>query len=168
MKNLLAILFLLPLAALAQTDSCGLKKETDPFTHQKKISTGFVPFNVGGMKLNISIDATPTDIDFFLWFTNDAKCFDDESTIQVNYDGDRLKANFKNTGSMNCEGAFHFSFRNTPGTPSNLQRLTDKKVASFKLTSGKVVTDVVLNAEQKEKLMKMAGCLVREAKTLQK
>src|SRR5689334_22845993 len=129
MKKLLGLFFLLPLAALAQTDTCGLKKETDPFTHQKKISTGFIPFNASGMKLNISIDATPTEIDFFLWFTGDGKCFDDASTIQINYEGDRMKANFKNTGSMNCEGAFHFSFRNTPSTPSNLQRLTDKKVA---------------------------------------
>ncbi len=168
MKNIITLVFFLPLFASAQTDSCKLKKETDPFTHQTRVSTGFVPFNVSGLQVKISVDATPTEIDFFVWIVNGDKCFDDESTIQVNYEGDRLKANFKNTGSMNCEGAFHFTFRNTVGTPGNLQRLTDKKISSFKLTNGKIVTEVKLTPEQRDQLMRMAACVVREAKTLLK
>jgi hypothetical protein len=167
MKNLLiAALFFLPLFALAQ-DTCQLKKETDAFTHQTKISTGFIPFTANGVQVSISVDATPTEVDFFLWFNRDQKCFDDESAIQVNFEGDRLKQNYKNTGSMNCEGAFHFSFKNTPNTPTNLQRLTDRRINSFKITgTGKSVTEISFSAEQKEKLMKMASCVVKEAKTL--
>jgi hypothetical protein len=168
MKRFLFLLIGLPVFAAGQ-DSCQLKKETDPFTHQTKISTGFIPFTCNGVQLSISVDATPTDIDFFLWFTNDAKCFDDASTIQVLYEGDRLKGNFKNSGSMNCEGAFHFTFKNTPGTPATLQRLTDKKISSFHIVgAGKTVTDVSFSPEQKEQLMKMAGCVVRASKTLLK
>jgi hypothetical protein len=166
MKNILFVSILLfPFLSRAQ-DSCKLKRETDPFTHQTKVSTGFVPFTANGVQVSISVDATPTDIDFFIWLTADPKCFDDQSSIQINYDGDRLKTNFKNSGSMNCEGAFHFTFRNTEGTPTNLQRLTDKKISSLKLTNGKITTDIVFNDEQKKKLMLMAGCVVREAKTL--
>lgn len=169
MKNfVIAALLVLPVFALAQ-DTCGLKKSTDPFTHQTKISTGFIPFVVNGVQLSISVDATPTEVDFFFWFNRDQKCFDDQSAIQINFEGDRLKQNYKNTGSMNCEGAFHFSFRNTATTPTSLQRLTDKKISSFRITgTGKAVTELSLSAEQRGLLMKMASCVVKEAKTLLK
>jgi hypothetical protein len=167
MKILLSLFFILPILVSAQ-DSCRLKKETDPFSHVTKVTTGFVAFNTGGLKVSISVDATPTEIDFFIWITSDPKCFDDNSTIQVNYEGDRLKANFKNTGSMNCEGAFHFTFRNTPATPSNLERLTSKKISSIKLVNGKIVTDIAFTDEQRQQFMRMAACVVRDAKTLLK
>jgi hypothetical protein len=165
MKNFLTLIFLIPLLGAAQ-DSCKLKKSTDPFTHQTKISTGFVNFVTPGAQVNISIDATSTDIDFFLWVKNDNKCFDDQSTALVNYEGDRLKANFKNTGSMNCEGAFHFTFRNTTATPGTLERLSSKRIASIKLTNAKIVTDISFSDEQRQQLMRMIGCLVRESKSL--
>ena len=165
MKYLIAVLFSLPLMASAQ-DSCQLKRSTDPFTHITKVSTGFIPFTVNGIPLSVSIDATKTEVDFFFWLNN-GSCFDEASSAQINFDGDRLKANYKNTGSMNCEGAFHITFRNSPTTPSNLQRLTDKKVKSIKLTgNGNAVTEISFTDEQKAKLMRMASCVVREAKTL--
>jgi hypothetical protein len=169
MKSILVVsLLILPFFGLAQ-DSCRLKKETDAFTHQTKISTGFVAFNSGSTALSISADATPGEIDFFLWFSGNQKCFDDQSIVQVNFEGDRLKSNFKNTGSMNCEGAFHFSFKNAATTPSQLQRLLDKKVNSFRITGpNKTITDVVLTPEQKDALQRMAACVVRDSKTLLK
>lgn len=168
MKFIIALLFLFPFCGHAQ-DSCQLKKETDPFTHQTKISTGFVPFTVNGIQLAVSIDATKTEVDFFFWIKKDGKCFDDASTVQINYDGERLKASYKNTGSMNCEGTFHFTFRNTPTTPSNLERLTSRKIASMKFNGpNKEITDLVFSEEQKQKLMRMGACVVREGKTLLK
>lgn len=168
MKKILSLLLLLPAFAFAQ-DTCQVSRQTDAFTHQVKVSTGFVPFVVSGHQVNISVDATDKEIDFFFWFQNDGSCFDTESSAQINYEGDRLKANFKNSGSMNCEGAFHFSFRNTPGTPSNLQRLTDRNISSIKFTgSNKTVIDLAFTAEQKLQLRRMAACVVREAKTLLK
>jgi hypothetical protein len=68
---------------------------------------------------------------------------------------------------MNCEGAFHFTFRNTTATPGNLERMTTKHIASIKLTgSNKTITDISFNEEQKQQLARMASCVVRESKTL--
>lgn len=169
MKKILAVIvFIVPFFVSAQ-DSCQLKKETDPFTHQTKISTGFVPFTANGVQLSISVDATNTDIDFFLWFTKDQKCFDDESTIQIGFEGDRYKLNLKNTGSMNCEGAFHFSFKNVENTPSQLQRLLNKRATSFHITgANKTITDVAFSQEQRAQFARMTACLVRDSKTLLK
>jgi len=167
-KILTAVLFALPFFVSAQ-DSCQLKKTTDPFTHQTKISTGFVPFTANGVQLSVSIDATGTDIDFFLWFNKEQKCFDEQSAIQISFEGDRYKLNLRNTGSMNCEGAFHFTFKNSANTPSQLQRLVDKKINSFHLTGpDKTVTDVVFSPEQKAIFARMAACIVRDSKTLLK
>src|SRR5436190_11448667 len=60
MKYLLILLLALPVLSQAQ-DSCKLKKLTDPYTKQSKISTGFVPFVTDGGTVNVSIDATATD-----------------------------------------------------------------------------------------------------------
>ena len=167
-KILIVALFAIPGFVSAQ-DTCQLKKSTDRFTHQIKITTGFVVFNQNGTPLSISVDATSTDIDFFLWFTGGQKCFDESSTIQINFEGDRYKQNFKNSGSMNCEGAFHFSFKNSATTPSQLQRLIDKKINTFHITgANKTVTDVSFSAEEKQKLSRMVSCVVRDSKTLKK
>ena len=167
-KILLVSLFAIPLFAFSQ-DTCQLKKTTDPFTHQTKISTGFVSFNQNGAPLSISVDATSNDIDFFLWFTGPQKCFDESSAIQINFEGDRYKQNFKNSGSMNCEGAFHFSFKNSATTPSQLQRLIDKKINTFHITgANKTVTDVSFSADEKQKFSRMVSCVVRDSKTLKK
>ena len=166
MKYILVFFLVLPIFSMAQ-DSCRLKKQTDAFTKQTKITPGFVPFMTEEGLVNISVDATAAEIDFFCWFKNDTRCFDDESTIQVNYEGDRLKANFKNTGSMNCEGAFHFTFRNSETTPANLARFTDKRVNSLKFTStDKKTIEIKLTDEQKQQLQRMVNCVVRESKTL--
>jgi hypothetical protein len=169
MKNcLMAFCLVFPFFALAQ-DSCQLKKSTDPFTHETKLSTGFISFPSNGVSLSISIDASSSEIDFFLWFTGTQKCFDEQSTVQINFEGDRYKQNFKNTGSMNCEGAFHFVFKNTATTPSQLQRLVDRKVNSFHITGpNKTITDVAFSAEQKQIFSRMVACIVRDSKTLLK
>jgi hypothetical protein len=165
---LIAALFILPFFASAQ-DSCQLKKTTDPFTHETKLSTGFVPFNSKGNQLSISIDASATDIDFFLWFTGAQKCFDDQTTIQINFEGDRYKMYLRSSGSMNCDGALHFTFKNSATTNFQLQKIVDKKINSFHITGpNKTITDVTLSPEEKDKLKQMAACIARDAKTVMK
>ncbi|MDQ6610238.1 MAG: hypothetical protein M3Y85_10500, partial [Bacteroidota bacterium] len=116
-----------------------------------------------------SADATPTEIDFFIWIKNDNKCFDLESTAQVIWEGERSKATFRNTGSMNCDGAFHFNFKNLPNTNAWLKKLSAKKVATIKLTgNNNVETIITLNEEQKIILQNMATCITAEGKTLLK
>lgn len=168
MKNWLCILFLLPFASFAQ-DTCGLKKTKDPFTNQTKLTTGFKNFGGSAGAISISADATPTDIDFFIWIKNGGKCFDLESTAQVVWEGERSRATFKNSGSMNCEGAFHFSFKNTPTPNSWIRKMMAKKLATIKLTgNNNTETTITLTEEQKTLFQRMATCIANEGKELGK
>ena len=164
--KLLFIILLVPAFSFAQ--NCNFKKETDPFTHVTKITTGFVPFtSTNGTNFSLSVDATPNEIDLFFLITSDQKCFDNESAAVLNYEGDRLKANFKNSGSMNCQGAFHITFRNVATTPSNLERISTKKINMIKLTgNNNVVTELAIKPEEKQLLMDMVACIIKESKTL--
>ena len=169
MKYIFAAIFLLPLSVFAQ--DCKLKTEIDKFSQQPKLTTGFFPLSTGLNKVLVSIEATATDIDFLFALNNggDQRCFDDASTAQVSFDSTRLKSNYRNSGSMNCEGLFHFNFRNVATTPSNLKKLSITKVASIRFTgNNKTITDVTLTEEDKVRLRDMTGCIIKEAQALQK
>ena len=164
MKRILALLLLLPVFSFAQ--DCALKKYLDKFSNDPRLTTGTIKLNAGHL---LSIDADSKEIDvFFMLGSNggDAKCFDDASTATVTYEGGKLKANFKNTGSMNCEGYFHFTFKNAVATPSLLQRLGTLKIASIVFTAGKTKTEILLTDEQKAEVAKKISCITTEAKTL--
>ena len=167
MKNWLILLCILPFAATAQ--ECTLKSSTDPFTHETKLSTGFAPYNRGSVNLSISIDATPSIIDFFFWFTGGSYCFDDQSYAEVIFEGEKSKMRLKNTGSMNCQGAFHFSFKNLATTGYQLKKLSTKKVSSINIVgAGKKATFVAFTEEQQESFLQAAACVERESKSLLK
>lgn len=169
MKYIFAALFILPLGLFAQ--NCTLKKENDKFSQQPKVTTGFFPLSSGTDKVLVSIEATATDIDILFALNNggEQRCFDDASTAQVNYDSTRLKTSYRNSGSMNCEGLFHFTYRNTPVPPTNLTRLSTTRVGSIRFTgNNKTVTEVKLTEEDKVRFMDLVGCIIKEAQTLQK
>ena len=162
MKRLLVCLLLIPAFSFAQ--DCNLKKTKDQFTQEPKLSTGFVPFSA----VSLSIDADSKEIDFLFSINNksEEKCFDDASTISFVFDG-KQKANFRNTGTMNCQGLFHVTFKNLATTPSPLQRLSSKKITSIMLTgNNNTVTTITLGETQQKELTEMISCLVKEAKTL--
>ena len=142
---------------------CTLKKEKDTYTKEMKISTGFIELE-GAM---VSIQANKTEVDFLFSVGTNNKCFDDASAAAVFFENSKYKNNYKNNGTMNCQGLFHFIFRNTSSTPTALQNLAIKKITSikFKDNSGKE-TEVPFTAEQQQAFMSMAACLIREAKTL--
>ena len=166
MKNWLVLALFFPFASFAQ-DTCGLKKAKDPFTHVTKLTTGFKPFTSNAGKVSISADATPTEIDFFIWVKADGKCFDLDSKAQMIWEGERSKATFNNTGSMNCEGAFHFNFKNTATPNSWLRKMIAKKIATIKLTgNNNVETIITLSEEEKNVFQRMATCIVNEGKGL--
>ena len=163
MKCFFTLLLSIPLFALAQ--NCKLNKVIDQFSREPKLTTGLIPLSTA----SLSINATSTDIDFFFAVTNasSAKCFDDASTASLTFDGTRSKANFKNTGTMNCDGYFHFTFKNTATTAYALQRLTTQKVNTITLNgSNKGVLVITLSDDQKQVLMDAATCIANEAKTL--
>ena len=103
---------------------CKLKKTKDQFSQEPKLSTGFVPFS--NALLSIEADSKEIDFLFSVRDKSEEKCFDDLSTISFVFEG-KQKSNFRNTGTMNCEGLFHVTFKNLPTTPGALQRLVTKK-----------------------------------------
>lgn len=164
MKQLFLLCFFLPLFAAAQ--DCTVTREKDQFTQEPKITTGFIAFKTL-KRFSLSLDATKKEIDFFFNLTGvPDQCFDDQSTAVFTYEGGRLKSTFKNTGSMNCQGLFHTSFKNMAATPSMLQRLATKKILSIKMIGTRGEVDLVLNEQQQEQLMKAINCIITEAKTL--
>jgi len=153
------VLLLAPFITHGQ--DCSLKTTKDPYTREVKISTGLITLNSG----QYSIEASKSGIDFL--FTLDGKCFDDASTASVFYAGTRLKTNFRNGGAMNCDGIFHFTFRNTNPTQSALQNLGSKKVSSirFKDNTNKE-TSISLTEDQQQQFMDLINCMINESKKL--
>jgi hypothetical protein len=163
MKTILSLLLLLPFFGFGQ-DSCKLKQTRDAYTKEVKLSTGFI--TLGSNKVTIDANAKEIDIFFILGSTAEGKCFDDASNVVVNYSNSRLKTTLHNSGTMNCEGYFHITFRNTVSTNYNLQKLIAQKTGSFVFTNGKVSTTVALNDDQQVIFQKAVSCLANQAKTL--
>jgi len=159
MKYVFTIFILFPVFSFAQ--ECNVKSIRDPYTHEVKITTGLISLNSG----QYSIEATKTQIDFM--FTLEGKCFDDASTAAVFFEGTRLKSNFRNSGTMNCNGIFHFMFRNTNPSATALQNLGNKRISSirFKDNTNKE-TSVSLTEDQQQKLMNLINCMINESKKL--
>jgi hypothetical protein len=159
MKYFLILFVLIP--GWLQAQDCMLKKEKDQFTQQDRLTTGFIQLT----NARLSMTADNKELDFFLSVGGD-KCFDEASTLSIVFEDGRTKLNVRNTGSMNCEGLFHFTLRNTPTPPSNLQRLAAKKIKSMVLTNDKAVTSILLNESQQQLVQTAADCMAKEAKTL--
>jgi len=164
MKGIIGIFLLLPLLIDAQdstTALCKLIRDTDPYTKEVRLSSGFM--SLQGATLNI--DADSKEIDFF--FVVDNKCFEDESTVFIFFEGNKAKTTYRNTGSMNCDGYFHFFFRNGLSTPSVLQKLATQRVAHFIFTGNdKKAVTIDLLPDQQKTLMDITACLIAESKTL--
>lgn len=149
-----------PLFLSAQ--DCNLKTAKDPYTREIKVSTGLISLN----NAQYSLQATKSEIDFM--FVVEGKCFDDASAAAVFFEGTRLKSNFKNNGTTNCDGFFHFTFRNTNPLPSALSNLGTKKITSirFKDNTNKE-TGILFTADQQQELANLINCIINEAKKLQ-
>ena len=166
MKNIFALLLLLPLFSGAQDSTatnCKLIKETDPFTKEIKLSTGFI-FLDGG---SVTIDADSKEIDVLFSIEGADKCFDNNSTAAIFFEGVKTKLNSRNGGTMNCEGLFHFIFKNTATTTSMLQKMMTQKINHILFTgNNKKESTINISPTDQQTLMAMATCLVNEAKTL--
>lgn len=161
MKKIFWFVLLLPFIGTAQ--DCKLIRETDLFTKESKISTGFIFVNGG----SLTIDADKKELVVLFSINGAGKCFDNNSTAIIMFDGLKSKTSARNGGTMNCEGLFQFVFRNTTSTTTLLQRLMTYKVTSIVFTDSKKKesTLTVAPADQ-DVIMKMAACLVTESKTL--
>lgn len=150
-----------PLFVVAQ--DCKLNKEADPFTKETKLSTGFMFFS--GASLTIDADSKEVDLLFSMEGAN--KCFDNNSTAVVHFEGSKVKMNLRNAGTMNCEGLFHFIYKNSVNTTTQLQKLTTQRISQIVFTdANKKETTVLLTGKDQELLIALGTCLVTEAKTL--
>jgi hypothetical protein len=161
MKCIAAILFLIPLFASAQ--DCKVKRTTDPYTKELKMSSGAIQLQGA----TLSVDADAKEIDFFFSMDGKEKCFSSDATVVVVYEGTKMKGNFKNAGPMNCDGIFHLIFRNQATTPTLLQRFITQKIVSLQFNiNPKTKITIDFSPEEQQSLMAKADCLIREAKTL--
>lgn len=164
MKYIAIIVFLVPFFLSAQdttTIGCKLLKETDPYTRVTKLSSGFISLQGA----SLTIDADNKEIDFF--FAVPDKCFADASTVFIFFEGSKIKTTYRNSGSMNCDGYFHFVFKNGITTPTVLKKLASQKVANFIFTSSDAkATTVSLLPDQQKSLMQITACMIEESKTL--
>jgi hypothetical protein len=164
MKYITLIIFLLPIFLSAQDSvarDCKLIKETDPYTRETKLSSGFISLQGA----SLTIDADNKEIDFF--FAVPDKCFADASTVFIFFEGSKIKTTYRNSGSINCDGYFHFTFKNGTTTPTVLKKLASQKVASFVFTgSDNKAATVSLLPDQQKTFMDITACMVQESKTL--
>ena len=162
MKKLFVLLILFPLFGFSQ-DSCHLQKEKDKFTNEVTITSGFISLPYA----SLTIQATAKEIDFFFTLTGEGKCFDYESVVNVLFEGGKVKTNYKSSGTVNCDGYFHFSFRNGPTTSALLDRIATKKIISMKFTGTlKKETEIELTPEQQQAIMTYTTCIINESKKL--
>lgn len=164
MKYLFSFFLFSPFLLLAQNQApadCKLAKDTDPYTKETRLSSGFITLQGA----SLTIDADSKEIDFF--FAVPDKCFADASTVFIFFEGSKIKTTYRNSGSMNCDGNFHFVFRNGTTTPTVLKKLASQRVANFIFTGtdGKA-TAISLLPDQQELLMKMTACIVDESQAL--
>jgi hypothetical protein len=135
----------------------------DPFTKEVKLSTGFIPLDGG----SVTMDATKAEIDFLFTIDGVDRCFDNNSMAMVFFDGTKLKLSTRNGGTMNCEGLFHFIFRNTASLPSMLTKMTTQKINHITFTgNNKKVSTINLSPADQQLFMSLAECLVNASKEL--
>ena len=116
----------------------------------------------------LSIQADSREIDFLFVISGKEKCFSDASSASVFFEGTKVKTNFRNGGSMNCNGFFHFIFKNQAVLPSALHKLATEKITSILFVGNdKVESQIIFSAEHQQMLKLLVSCLVEEAKTLQ-
>lgn len=161
MKFVLLLLLAMPLTLLAQ--DCKLIKETDPYTKERTISTGFIPLT----SASLSIDARKAEVDLLFSVLGADRCFTDASTAAIFFVGSKVKQTQRNGGSMNCEGLFHIIFRNTATPAPFLRKMATQKIEKivFTGTDKKEIT-ITLDPDQQQVVMELAACIVKEAPTL--
>jgi hypothetical protein len=166
MKKIVALAFLLPLFSTAQDTAatrCRLIREKDPFTKETRLSTGFIKLDGG----SVTIDADSKEIDVLFTIDGADKCFDNSSIAAVFLEGVKTKMSSRNGGTMNCEGLFHFIFKNTATVPTLLQKIMTQRIDHILFTgNNKKESTITIKEEDRDKLMALATCLVNEAKKL--
>jgi hypothetical protein len=164
MKHLLLLFIAFPYFINAQ--DCALKNEKDRFNQDPRLTTGFISMGGGNDKFLLSISADKKEVDYFFALDNSTMCFNDYSRVIITFDS-KQKGNFKNGGTTNCKGYFHFVFPNQQNLNANLTGLSQKKIATIQFTdTGNNKKIITLGPEDKDKIVKLTTCVLAELEKL--
>ena len=146
-------------AHFAQAQECKVLREQDLFTHQIKLSSGF--FDLTGA--SVTVDADKKEIDLLFSFKTN-RCFDDGCSATVYFAGTKSKLLLRNAGTMNCEGLFHFIFRNGTTVNYQLKKMATTAVSQIVFTDrDQKLIPVNLDEPQQRAFMKALQCVTDEA-----
>lgn len=163
MKLLIALL-LFPL--INQAQDCNLKNEKDRLNQDPRLTTGFKSLGAGSNKFLLSISADKKEIDFFFAPDKSTTCFNDLSHALVTFDN-KQRASYRNGGTTNCKGYFHFIFPNQEKLNANLTNLSVKKINTIQFTDISNNKEILtLRPEDQEEIVKFTACVLAELEKL--
>lgn len=164
MKQFLLLLMLCPLFIAAQ--ECELKNEKDRFNQDPRLTTGFKKLGAGSNTFLLSISADKNEIDFFIALENSVTCFNDISRALITFDN-KQRGTYRNGGTTNCKGYFHFIFPNQEKLNQNLINVSVKKIVTIQFTDSKNNKEIItLREEDQEAIMNLASCVINELEKL--
>jgi hypothetical protein len=138
---------------------CKVLREEDLYTRQVRLSSGF--FELTGA--SVTVDADKKEIDLLFSFKTN-RCFDDGCTATVYFAGTKSKLLLRNAGTMNCEGLFHFIFRNGTTVNYQLKKMATTPVSQLVFTDrDQKLISVILDESQQRSFMKALQCVTDEA-----
>lgn len=162
--KLFVALFLFPFLISAQ--ECNLKNELDRFNQDPRLTTGFKSLGAGNNKFLLSISADKNEIDFFFALDKSSICFDELSRAMITFDN-KQRATYRNGGTTNCKGYFHFIFPNQEKLNANLTNLTSKKVKDiqfiYNVNNKQILT---LRTEDQDEIIRLTTCILNELEKL--
>jgi hypothetical protein len=162
--KLLFALFFIPFITSAQ--DCNLKNEKDRLNQDPRLTSGFKSLGAGSNKFLLSISADKKEIDFFFALDKSATCFNDLSRAMITFDN-KQRASYRNGGTTNCKGYFHFIFPNQEKLNANLTNLSIKKINTIQFTDINNKKEILtLRPEDQEEIMKFTACVLNELEKL--
>jgi len=164
MKQLLILILFFPFIINAQ--DCNLKNEKDRLNQDPRLTTGFKSIGAGSNKFLLSISADKKEIDNFFALDKSATCFNDLSRVLVTFEN-KQRGTYKNGGTTNCKGYFHFIFPNQQNLNVNRDNLSEKKIVSLQFTGVDNKKEILtLRPEDQEEMIKITTCVLAELEKL--
>ncbi len=164
MKIVLVILFLTTLNTYAQ--DCQLKDEKDRYNQGTTITTGFKSIGVGSDKFLFSVSADKTEVDIFFVLEKSALCFNEFSRAMIQFEK-RQKGSFRNGGTTNCKGFFHFIFPNQQNLNPNLNNLSFKKIENIQFTGNENEKKIItIQPKDQSIILESVACILSELEKL--
>ena len=164
MKLSLLLILSFPLVISAQ--DCNLKNEKDRLNQDPRLTTGFKALGAGSNKFLLSISADKKEIDYFLALDKSTVCFNDLSRALVTFDN-KQRGTYRNGGTTNCKGYFHFIFPNQQNLNANLTNMSLKKIVTIQFTDAANNKEIItLRPEDQDEIIRLTTCVLNELEKL--